>query len=169
MAGHLGRMNPQYYQSSGEATEQAQLPEEFVATMPATSPLSGHLTIGTMESWDIRRAPVVSRVERTVGMRHDYVRGATRMPVRRLGADGIPVPWNSAAQPDDMGPIRNNHFNDALFQAGYPGFNLGLSFKVPNLPSQSAAATRPQVQAPRMISVSPKLFNRLRGGENQGG
>lgn len=166
MAGHLGRMNPQYYQSSGESTPQAQLPEQFVATNPASSPLSGHLAVGYMESWDIRRAPVVSRVERTVGMRYEYARGMTRMPITRNSADGPPLPWNSSFQQYDQGPIRNGAYNDALFQAGYPGFNLGLSFKVPNLQSQSAAATRPQVQAPVMMGLSQRLFNRLKGGEN---
>lgn len=165
----LGRLDPQYYQASGEATPQAELPEQFRSNPVPPSPLAGHLTVGYMSSWDIRRAPVVSRVERTIGMRHLYVRGSEVMPVRNLGADGPAYPWNSGFQKQDISPIHNGHFNDALFQAGYPGFNLGLSFKVPNLQTQSAAATRPQVQAPVMVGLSQRLFNRLKGGENASG
>jgi hypothetical protein len=54
----LGRLNPQYYQASGEATPQAELPEQFVSNAPATSPLADHLTVGYMSSWDIRRCRV---------------------------------------------------------------------------------------------------------------
>jgi hypothetical protein len=150
MAGNLGRLNPQYYQASGVATPQAQLPEQFISNPVPPSPLSGHLCVGYEGSYDIRRAPVVTRVPRMNGMRTLYGRGVTRMPIRRLGADGQPVPWNSAAQPDDMGPIRNCHFNDALYQAGYPGFNLGLSFKVPTLNTTNAGSG--------MISATPSLM-----------
>lgn len=165
----LGRLDPQYYQASGVAAPQAELPEQFRSNPVPPSPLSGHLTVGYMESWDIRRAPVVSRVERTVGMRHLYSYGADKQNPRNQGADGPSLPWNSGFQKWFSGSIRNGHFNDALFQAGYPGFNLGLSFKVPNLQTQSAQATRPQVQAPVMIGLSQRLFNRLKGGENPSG
>jgi hypothetical protein len=79
-----------------------------------------------------------------------YSRGTTRMPIRRLGADGKPIPWNSAAQPLNTGPIRNTHNNDALFQAGYPGFNLGLSFKVPTLNTTNGGSG--------MVSATPSLM-----------
>ena len=154
MAGNLGRLNPQYYQASGEATPQAQLPEQFRSNNPPASPLSGHLAMVTESYADFRQTPIVHRVERTLGMRNLYRRGATRQPIQRLGADGTPIPWDSSFQPNDMGPIRNCHFNDALFQAGYPGFNLGISFKVQTLPTQSGQTTRPQVQAPAMINIS---------------
>jgi hypothetical protein len=150
MAGNLGRLNPQYYQSSGESTPQAELPEQFVSNAPATSPLSSHLTVGYMDSWDIRRVPVVSRVERTVGMRTTYSRTTHRMPIRRQGADGQPTPWNSSAQPLLKGPIASTHNNDALFQAGYPGFNLGISFKVPTLNTTNGGSG--------MISPTPSLM-----------
>jgi hypothetical protein len=146
----LGRLNPQYYQASGEATAQAELPEQFISNAPATSPLASHLTVGYMSSWDVRRAPVVTRAERTTGMRYVYGRGTSRIPIRRLGADGQPIPWNSAAQPLNMGPIRNGQYNDALFQAGYPGFNLGISFKVPQLNTTNAGSG--------MISPTPSLM-----------
>jgi len=76
------------------------------------------------------------------------------MPIHRLGADGQPYPWNSGFQPDSHGPIHDAGFNDALFQAGYPGFNLGLSFKVPTLPQNETVPTR-GVQ--KMINITQKL------------
>jgi|SRR5579871_377042 len=161
----IGRLQPQYFQASGEATPQAQLPEQFVSNAPATSPIASHLAVGYENAHDFRRGPVVHRVERTIGMRTTYSRGQTRMPIRRLGADGQPYPWNSAANAQDQGPIRNCHFNDALYQAGYPGYNLGLSFKVPQLNTQSAETTRPQVSAPSMIDIArhTPLFRRNPG------
>lgn len=83
------------------------------------------------------KAPVVMRGDRMVGIRHLYARGAVRQPISPLGTGpdlGQSV-WISDFQPDLMGPIHNAGFNDALFQAGYPGFNLGLSFKVQKLPT----------------------------------
>lgn len=63
-------------------------------------------------------------------MKYMYAAGNTRMPIQRLGADGVPYPQDSAAQPNIFGLIHNAGFNYALYQAGYPGYNLGLSFKV---------------------------------------
>jgi hypothetical protein len=164
----LGRLTPgapQYFQASGESTPQAQLPEQFVSNPVASSPISDHLTIAYESYHDIRRAPVVSRVERTVGMRTLYNRGMSRMPIRRLGADGQPFPWNSNMQPMNEGPIRNCHFNDALFQAGYPGFNLGLSFKVPTLNTTNGGARSAQ-NTPANINVSanPPIMRRATRG-----
>lgn len=161
MAG-LGRLNPQYYQSVGESTPQAQLPEQFVSNMPAESPLHGHLGVVVQSAWNPRDCPAVSRVPRQGGMRTLYHRGLERMPIKRNSADGPPLPWISAVQPDNMGPIRNCHFNDALFQAGYPGFNLGLSFKAPQLNTLSGNVTRPQVQAPAMMNISNNPATMLR-------
>jgi hypothetical protein len=156
MAGNLGRLTNQYYQASGESTPQAQLPEKFVSHPVATSPVSDHLTVAYESYHDLRRAPIVTRAPRMNGYRTLYSRGMSSQPIKRLGADGQPFPWNSAANRHDQGPIRNGLFNDALFQAGYPGFNLGLSFKVQSLPTQSAQTTRPAVQAPAMINIARK-------------
>jgi hypothetical protein len=160
MAGNLGRLNPQYYQASGEATPQAQLPEQFVSNPVAESPLSDHLTVGYESYHDIRRCPAVSRVPRMNGIRNLYHRGTVNMPIRRIGADGIPYPWVSSAQRRDMGPIRNAHFNDGLFQAGYPGWNLGLSFKVPTLQTLAGGGTASASQTPAIMGISrnPPLF-----------
>jgi hypothetical protein len=164
----IGRLNPQYYQSSGESTPQAQMPEQFVSNSPAESPLSDHLTVPYTSYHDFRKGPVVSRVERTNGMRTLYQRGMTRMPIMRLGADGQPVPWTSAANPVDQGPIRNSHFNDAWFQAGYPGFNLGLSFKVPTLNTTNAGSgmisSTPAFSTPGPAQRQPGLIRRASRG-----
>jgi hypothetical protein len=71
-------------------------------------------------------------------MRYLYARGAVRQPISPLGTgpDLGQAVWSSDFQPDLMGPIHDAGFNDSLFQAGYPGFNLGLSFKVQTLPQQ---------------------------------
>jgi len=125
----LGRLQPQYFQASGEATPQAQLPEQFISNPVPPSGLSGHLSVAYESYHDIRRAPIVSRVPDMTGIWSIYKRAFTRMDIRRDGADGTPRPWISAANKNDMGPIRNAHFNNGLFRAGYPGYNLGLSFK----------------------------------------
>jgi hypothetical protein len=140
----FGALKPsqQYYQSSGEATPQGVLPEKFVSTVQPTSRVTKYLDVPPDWNGNVRRQPIVQRAQRTVGMQYLYSRGHTRMPIRRLGADGPPYPFNSAAEPDDMGPIRNAGFNRALFQAGYPGYNLGLSFKVPTLESNPRNATQ---------------------------
>src|SRR5215469_9474968 len=81
------------------------------------------------------KAPVVMRGQRRNGMRYLYAHGAVGQPISPLGTGpdvGVAV-WSSEFQPDLIGPIYDAGFNDALFQAGYPGFNLGISFKVPVL------------------------------------
>jgi hypothetical protein len=140
----LGRLQPgmQVFQESGEAAVQQKLPKKFISNTPATSPISDHLTpprapTGYAGSTPHLLASGVVRQERTIGMRYLYAIGHQTQPVLRLGADGPPYPWDSSFNEQDAGPIRNGGFNDALFQAGYPGINLGLSFKVPviNAPS----------------------------------
>lgn len=97
------------------------------------SPISAQLGIPSEPvGW---KTPVVMRGQRKIGMRYLYARGAVRQPISPLGTGpdvGVAV-WNSDFQPDLMGPIHDAGFNDALFQAGYPGYNLGLSFKVQQL------------------------------------
>ena len=154
-AANIGRLSPStpVYQVSGESTPSQKLPTKFKATPQPTSPLSSHLNVGT----DFTPGPlaqcVVRRWPRMKGFRRLYARGARRMPIQRLGADGSPLPWTSSFQPNDMGPIRNAGFNDALFQAGYPGFNLGLSFKVPGIKTKNG---------PRVGMISPITISQNR-------
>jgi hypothetical protein len=145
--GNLGANSnsSQVWNASGEATEQTPLPETFVSNPPATSPIASQLATPTDHTSFMPGQPnaVVLRAPRMVGMRYLYARGQMRMPIMRLGADGQPYPWRSNFQPVLQGPIHDAGFNDALYQAGYPGFNLGLSFKVQQTDrSQTQAATR---------------------------
>ena len=98
-----------------------------------TSRINDSLAVPPDWNGNVKRQPIVQRAQRTIGMKYLYARGMRAMPVQQMGADGHPYPWNSSFNKNDQGPIRNGGFNDALFQAGYPGYNLGLSFKVPKL------------------------------------
>lgn len=132
-----GSKSAQVWNASGEATEQVPLPGKFESNRPATSPIASHLDTPTDHTSFMPGQPnaVVLRAPRMKGMRYLYASGAMRMPIRRMGADGVPFPWRSNFQPVLHGPIHDAGFNDALYQAGYPGFNLGLSFKVDQIPS----------------------------------
>lgn len=134
----------QVWNASGEATEQTPLPGKFISNPASTSPIASHLDTPSDHTSFYPGQPnfVVLRAPRMVGMRYLYASGAMRMPITRNG-EGIPFPWISSFQPNLHGPIHDAGFNDKLYQAGYPGFNLGLSFKVPQLPrNQTQAFTR---------------------------
>lgn len=137
MAG-LGRLDPnrrQVYNASGEATPSEDLPDKFVSTNAATSPIHSQLvTPAGFHPWGPLVPGIVNRAERKKGMRYLNAGGHITMPVQRVGADGPPFPFTSAFNKRLHGPIHNAGFNDALYQAGYPGWNLALSFKVPTLP-----------------------------------
>lgn len=162
-----GSRASQRYNASGEATPQATLPAEYVSNPPAASPLSGHLSAPVDHASFVPGQPnaVVLRAPRMVGMRYLNAAGHIRMPIKQLGADGIPRPWISAVQPNLHGPIHDAGFNDALFQAGivnggigWPGSRpMALSFKVPAGPVPAATTNQPPVQNPVSIAV-----NRLR-------
>jgi len=82
------------------------------------------------------KAPVVLRGQDTRGMRYLYANMHQRQPVSPLGTGpdlGVAV-WSSEFQPN-LGSLRDYGFYDLLYRAGYPGFNLGLSFRVPVNPS----------------------------------
>lgn len=131
----IGRLSPStpVYQTSGESTPSQKLPEKFAATPMPNSPLTTANPPVTEWYNDIKRAPIVSRVPRRGGMRYLYARGAVTQPINRLGNSVRPAPNISAFNTEEMGPIHDAGFNDRLYQAGYPGFNLGLSFKVQNI------------------------------------
>lgn len=134
------RLAQPVYQVSGESTPSIQVPEQFTALNSRTltdSDISGHLNVPVSWNGNVRYQPIVQRAERTVGMKYLYSRQAFRQPIHPLGADGTPIPYDSRYQPNVMGGIRNGGFNYALFQAGYPGFNLGLSFKVPSINNET--------------------------------
>lgn len=118
------------WQASGEATPSAPLPEQYVPSARASNMMHDSLRVPPDWNGNVKREPIVQRAQRTVGMKYLYASGATRMPINRVGADGVPYPFDSSFQPNLHGPIHNAGFNYALYQAGYPGYNLGLSFKV---------------------------------------
>lgn len=130
------------YMTSGEATPSAKLPTEFAPTPQPNSPLTSHQRLTPVfAAAPSGQSAVVERAPRMNGMRYLYARGMRRQPIGRMGQSAVPRPYISAYQPNDMGPIRNGGFNDCLFQAGYPGFNLGLSFKVPSINTQGGPRT----------------------------
>jgi hypothetical protein len=111
------------------------------------------------------KAPIVARGQRKDGMRYLWSRGAVRQPISVIGTagpDAGQAVWNSDFQPDFMGPIHDAGFNDALYQAGYPGFNLGLSFKVPQVQRQATGG--PGYANMRMRSSNFKVSVRNRIG-----
>lgn len=167
MPNTLGRLGSttQVYETTGESTPSTPLPKEFQSFNQPVSPPGGNEPLPYQYWHDYTKVPYVDRHERTVGMRTVYSRGMSRMPIQRLGADGSPIPWDSAANRNNMGPIRNCHQNDALYQAGYPGFNLGLSFKVQNLQSITSGQ-RSIDNTPANINVSnnPPLTQRALAG-----
>jgi len=82
------------------------------------------------------QAPIVNRGQDTRGMRYLWADMRQRQPISPLGTGpdiGTAV-WSSEFQPD-LGSLRDYGFYDLLYRAGYPGFNLGLSFRVPVNPS----------------------------------
>jgi hypothetical protein len=100
------------------------------------SPIADHMDIPSEPTrWD---APYVNHAQDTRGMRYLWARGTDAIPLQALGAGGNKrmgmAVWISEFQPDRIG-LHDAGFNDRLFQAGYPGFNLGLSFKTMQNPS----------------------------------
>jgi hypothetical protein len=163
----LGRLTPQsqVFQSSGESTPAAQLPVKFISNTPAQSPISDQLSAPS--GFQIPQTQLrVDRHERKVGMRYLYAKGHIQMPIERLGADGPPSPWNSAFNRNLHGPIHDAGFNDALYQAGYGGFNLQLSFKVPTLPQNGsgvmAGGPIPTRSAQKLVTRTQKLIRTRR-------
>lgn len=117
---------------AGQEEPEAFSPES-VKVLPNT-PLQDSMTVPAEPArWN---APYVDHAQNTRGMRYLYARGGMRQPIKPLGEGpniGIAT-WNSEFQPT-LVSLHDAGFNDRLFQAGYPGFNLGLSFKTQQNPS----------------------------------
>lgn len=144
------------WQASGEATPSVKLPDQYVPTARSTNAIHSAQAMPPDWNGNVRREPIVQRAERTVGMKYMYVRGQVRMPIHPLGADGTPVPWDSSFQPNLQGIIHNAGFNNALYQAGYPGYNLGISFKVQNINDASTLAPATGRAGTQRRSTGPK-------------
>lgn len=92
----------------------------------------------------ITRAPVVGRRNRVKGMRFLYSHGNQTKRIFHMRATG-------AVESSTFQPQTNitafAAYNDALYQAGYPGINLGISEKVPTIPPE-ALGTAPWQMTP---------------------
>lgn len=103
------------------------------------SPIAASMQVPSEPTrWD---APYVHREQDVAGMRYLDANGMQVQPLQALGAGGntrmgIAV-WDSDFQPN-LHSRHNWGFYDKLFQAGYPGFNLALSFKTQQNPSTNA-------------------------------
>ncbi len=93
------------------------------------------------------RSTVVSRKPRTIGQRFLYSRGGKRIRQFVMMATGRVQ--SSTFQPTTAHTWIST-FNDQIFQAGYPGRNLGISEKVPSINPQALGTQAFQQQpAPR--------------------
>jgi hypothetical protein len=171
VAGRLGSNSDSsgYFMASGEATPQAKLPEQYVPVAHRTDSIASRLNIPPDWNGNVRRQPIVQRAQRTAGMRYLYARGAVKMPIQNMGADGIPQPGNGRFQPNFQGSIHNAGFNWKLFQAGYPGYNLGLSFKVENQTTRNEVQTggpgyNMRATGPQSLKMNSTQVNRLNRG-----
>lgn len=127
------------------------------------SPISAQMQV-PRDAWnDPGRVSKVDHRQRTVGMRYLYARGMERVPIQPLGAGAAvagPGVWDSAFQPNLMGPIHDAGFNDRLYQAGFPGFNLGLSFKTQQNPSTGLGGG--SGKGPGNIQMQPRpIFTKI--------
>ncbi|HEV2353201.1 MAG TPA: hypothetical protein VGR89_03075 [Puia sp.] len=98
---------------------------------PGPQTLSSHLNTPSETAENTHRAPYVLRGQDTRGMRYLYADMRQRQDISPLGTGpdiGVGV-WSSEFQPK-LGTLRDYGFYDLLYRAGYPGFNLGLSFKI---------------------------------------
>lgn len=103
------------------------------------SPLGTNYPIPSTQAMNYLNAPVVKRGQDTRGMRYLWADIRQRQPISPLGTgpDIGNAVWSSEFQPS-LGSLRDYGFYDLLYRAGYPGFNLGLSFKMPVNPSVGA-------------------------------
>lgn len=123
----------------------------IVATNPPPSETVGY------------QGAVVSRHEDTTGMRYLYSDSRYRQPISSLGTGpdiGVAV-WSSEFQPT-LGVLRDYGFYDSLYRAGYPGFNLGISFKVQQNPSTgtNGPGFNIKMKSPNVTTIITNPFKR---------
>lgn len=118
------------------------------------------------------KAPVVHRGQDTRGMRYLYADQHVPIPLSSVGIPGPDIGqtvWSSAFQ-RFQGSLRDYGFYDLLFRAGYPGFNLALSFRVPVNPSvgQGSVGQNNVMKAPP-INLNLQVLRRATGRFNTKG
>ncbi|MGH7870308.1 MAG: hypothetical protein ACREP9_22360 [Candidatus Dormibacteraceae bacterium] len=125
---------------------------------------AGHRDVRPATSAPSTMAPVVSRKNRIKGMRFLYSHGKQVHAQFRMRATGAVE--SSRFQPQSahtwFAP-----FNDALYQAGYPGTNLGISEKVPTIPP-AALGTAPWQMQPQPRFTRNIYTSRNYGTPNKG-
>lgn len=138
----MPRLNPYHGTSAAVSVGGSLEPVDPVYTRAnRQSPLGSNYPVPERQAMSALDAPVVSRSQDTRGMRYLWADIRQRMQLSPLGTGpdtGIAV-WSSEFQPL-QGSLRDYGFYDLLYRAGYPGFNLGLSFRVPVNPSVSTNA-----------------------------
>jgi hypothetical protein len=112
------------------------IPEMLVTRSPITSIIPGN------SRTPVSGAPVVNRKNRIQGMRYLFSRGAKYIRQFRMIATGQVE--STRFQPATAWTW-DGSFNDALFQFGYPGYNLGLSEKVPTIPAAALGVSNFQM------------------------
>lgn len=90
-------------------------------------------------------AAIVNRRNRVKGMRFLYSHGNQIHRIFHMRATGQVE--SSVFQPR-VNVTAIAPFNDALYQAGYPGTNLGISEKVPTIPPEALGTAPWQMTAP---------------------
>lgn len=132
---------------------------------PKASPIAAHMGVNADQWPHMTDAPIVKRGQRMVGIRHLYARGAVKQPLQVVGREmagpSLPI---SQFQPYLQGPIHDAGFNDRLYQAGYPGFNLALSFKVQQIQKQVTGPGQNMKMTSKPINVSINLQKLFRPG-----
>lgn len=116
-------------------------------------------------------APIVKRGQNVRGMRYIWADIRQRMPVSPLGTGpdvSIGV-WSSEFQ-SYQGSLRDYGFYDKLFMAGYPGFNLGISFRAAQNPSIATASPGANMRMkPPPTNISVTILRRATASANRRG
>ncbi len=125
---------------------------------------SGFATNPPAHSAPRTMAAIVNRRNRIKGMRFLYSHGLQTKRIFHMRATGQVESSQFQRQTNVtvIGP-----FNDALYQAGYPGTNLGISEKVPTIPP-AALGTAPWQMAPQPRWTRNIFTTRNYGTPNKG-
>lgn len=146
-------------------------PVEPVYTKPNTGNAinSANAVPSAPTTW---KAPVVHRGQDTRGMRYLWADQTVPIPLSSVGIPGSEIGntvWSSAFQAF-QGSLRDYGFYDLLYRAGYPGFNLALSFRVPVNPSVGQGGVgQNNVMKPRPFNLRLQVLRRATGTANMRG
>ena len=130
------------------------IPEMITSQVPAT-----YGSVAPCATAPQNGAPVVDRHERQIGLRFLFSRGGRRFRQFIMMATG--QVQSSAFQPYNAWTW-NASFNDSIYQAGYPGTNLGWSFKAATIPPE-ALGTSPYQMLPKPWIRRPVVTQRSYG------